>query len=523
MIVYKAEIEAGLQDKLTVASTSALCVLKDEIPEITRNKLDNGLREKIERAFGASQDQFDLFPVYTILVSTGWNKNDDVFGKIPTWEARYTPEDKPFNLEHEPSKIIGHITASCAVDDTLLPIDEDTIVDDLPSKYHILTSAVIYKPANNRNPEWTEATNKLIDEIKDGKWCVSMECLFNDFDYAMAEEDGRHTIVNRNESTAFLTKHLRMYGGQGSFQNRKLGRYLKNITFSGKGLTEKPANPDSVIFTDTSLFNGVFANLNLNDVLSEESGVITNRQLNNEETNMSDEKITLENLQKENEDLKAQVAELSKVSVADIQKQLDELTASLKLKDEELAKASEGVSVKETELTQANEQISVLKSENETLKSAKAELDKEVDGLRVSVTKANRTLNLYAYEIDPLEASSIVDKFISLSDEQFKDMVELIAKKKAGKDKEDKEDKEDMEDDCAEDKNKTDKSGDAEATITDTTSVQDAVASATSTEVEIPAQTITEVNEIQNKIEQAKAGVRDYFSKLLNNKKTNNK
>lgn len=510
--IYRAEVDAGLKDSLAIAHTQALCSLKGEIPEVTLKKLQVNLKERVERAFGAAQDQFDLFPIYTVLVSTGWNKNDDVFGKAETWKARYTPEDKPFNLEHEPSKIIGHITASCAVDDAFLPIDDNTVIDDLPSKYHILTSAVVYRAANNRNKEWTEATNKLIQEIQDGKWCVSMECLFNDFDYAMADADGKHTIVNRNEDTAFLTKHLRMYGGEGTFNDQKVGRYLKNITFSGKGLTEHPANPDSVIFTDTSLFDGVFAGANIlenitpDNAVSDESGVNNNStDLKNEETKMPDEKVTA--LETENTDLKAQIAKLTeeKAALADIQKQIDELTASIKIKDEELVKASEGVAAKEATLAQTVEEMTALKAEFEKLKAAKLADESTISSLSTSVTKANRTISLYAYELDPVEINSIVDKFISVSDEQFNDMVALIAKKKNGKEM--KEEKEEKKEGCASEEVKKDES-------------HDAVASAEAVKSdEIPGQVANEdVNDQKKKVEVAKASVREFFSNVLSNK-----
>ena len=77
-----------------------------------------------------------------------------------------------------------------------------------------------------------------------------MECFFKGFDYGLFNsETGEYKVLARNEETAFLTKYLRAYGGDGKHQNYKLGRVLRNITFSGKGFVDKPANPDSVIFT----------------------------------------------------------------------------------------------------------------------------------------------------------------------------------------------------------------------------------------------------------------------------------
>ena len=48
---------------------------------------------------------------------------------------------------------------------------------------------------------------------------VSMECIFRGFDYAVQAPDGNKHIVARNEETAFLTRHLRSYGGTGEYQD----------------------------------------------------------------------------------------------------------------------------------------------------------------------------------------------------------------------------------------------------------------------------------------------------------------
>ena len=74
-----------------------------------------------------------------------------------------------------------------------------------------------------------------------------MECLFPNFDYALTAPDGSTKVVSRDEASAFLTKHLRSYGGSGEYQNYRVGRLLRNLSFSGKGLVSKPANPRSVI------------------------------------------------------------------------------------------------------------------------------------------------------------------------------------------------------------------------------------------------------------------------------------
>ena len=63
-----------------------------------------------------------------------------------------------------------------------------------------------------------ERMNNIIEEIEEGKWFVSMECMFPNFDYALRDSQGESKIVRREEASAFLTKHLRAYGGTGKYE-----------------------------------------------------------------------------------------------------------------------------------------------------------------------------------------------------------------------------------------------------------------------------------------------------------------
>jgi len=241
--IFKSEIQDGLKEKIISSmSISSTCELEICDPFLLNKPL---------RATAENKNQMDLHYLKSILVTTGWNKNDDVFDKAEVWTARNTPSDKPFNYEHDQKQIIGHITGSKVIDEDGNDVAEGVSVDELPKKFHILTSAVLYKFWED--PKKQEEMNDIISGIANNKWFVSMEALFNNFDYAM--DDGvTAKVIARNEKTAFLTKHLRAYGGNGVFNNVKIGRVLKNIVFSGKGLVSKPANPESIIFDETEAF-----------------------------------------------------------------------------------------------------------------------------------------------------------------------------------------------------------------------------------------------------------------------------
>ena len=82
-----------------------------------------------------------MYHLESVLVSCGWNKNDDVFMPQATWAARNTPEDKQFNFMHDENDIIGHITGSY-----VLTKDGKAVADDesqMPEDFDIITQAVL--------------------------------------------------------------------------------------------------------------------------------------------------------------------------------------------------------------------------------------------------------------------------------------------------------------------------------------------------------------------------------------------
>lgn len=235
--IYPAEERvAGLAEKIAKASavSCGVNVAPNLTPNLTKAKAGT------VRAVAANLKQLDLYYLKSILASTGWNKNDDYFDPSQTWLARTTAEDKPFDLEHKQDDIIGHITDCYAVGED----NEKITADEAPAFFRVASEAVIYKAFEDEVLQ--KRIDDIIAEIEDDKWYVSMEALFDDFDYVTMEGE-TSKVISRNKDTAFLTKYLKAYGGDGTFQNKRLGRVLKNITFSGKGLVKKPANPESVI------------------------------------------------------------------------------------------------------------------------------------------------------------------------------------------------------------------------------------------------------------------------------------
>jgi len=429
--VFKAERDAGLEQ--AIASNCSLAYISPVILvfEDGQQAIKQAIaiqQQSIELSLGKKTD-FDLYPIYAILATTGWNKNDDIFAIQDTWAARYTPEDKPFNCGHVPSKIIGHITGSVVVDDKYEIIPDTTVVDDLPGKFHILTSAVVYKHINSRDKDLQEAAAELVDGIKRGEWFVSMECLFNDFDYGLTTASGEQQVIRRNEATAFLTKHLRIYEGTGEYNGCKVGRVLRNITFSGKGLVKNPANPESVIINDASQFAGVFASLaNHKD-----------EQINIGENSMADDvKLLQDQLAAANRKIEELGEQQVKATIAGKDTEITTLNSAIaaqnKKVEELTASYNAAVKAKDDAVAAQNAATATI----ETLTKERDALQTELSGMKAEAQKTNRISTLVDKGVDKAAAEAIVAKFANASDETFAEVVtmqaELVLAKKSKSD-----------------------------------------------------------------------------------------
>lgn len=422
MYIYEAEKLAGLEELLSAKSSIVYASLLEKSNIFEANK---NIKNNIKAL--ASLDDSDLYYTQSILVTTSWNKNDDIFDAREVWLAKDTPSHKPTNLEHNEGAIVGHIVSNWPITDEGELI-EDLSVDQLPKKFHILTSSVIY--TGYTEPELRERAQNLIAEIESGNKYVSMECFFKGFDYGLINKaSGEYKILSRNKDTAFLTQHLRAYGGRGEHQNYKIGRVLREITFSGKGFVNKPANPESVIFTRDNLYFGNETNLQdkneeKNDDFIEE-GVFSN-QANLKENNMSiDPEVTAEALPETTEPVVEQQAEVSveipateETPVVETETQTE--AAETKKEDEEKEEMKKKM---ETMKAALDEALLQLNSTNETLAAYK---EKEEE-MAKKEKKAKRVASLVESGITEEVAVAAVEKFELLDEETFNAISSLLS------------------------------------------------------------------------------------------------
>lgn len=322
----------------------------------------------------------DLYPVTSILVSTVWNANDDVFLKDEVWNARHTPIHHPVNINHDQDVIVGHMTDIWAVDDHGEIIPEDTSVEDLPAIYSLVNASVVYTSWYEQ--EKSDQVMELINSIEANKMFVSMECIFEDFDYVLSSSK-EYKVVKRTEETAEISKHLRCFGGNGLFGDYRVGRAPRGILFTGKGFTTNPANKRSIIFTN------IPAPSDYEDgVQSLVAHVLENKQ-------MSD------TIQADLDTLKQEFAALSASFEA------------LKSEKEALA-----LLLEETK-SKAQAELEAFQKENSELKAS-------IDNLKLEYQTLTRETELTSEGLPQDKASASAKLYINLTDEQWVPVKEAL-------------------------------------------------------------------------------------------------
>ena len=430
--IYEQEIQDGLEEAIASNSTIAYC---SEILNFTDTISISDLggdeaKAKADNLFESAaqnNDQIDLYYLSSVLVSSGWNKNDDVFDSQEMWQARSTPEDKQFNFMHNEKDIIGHITGNYVVDfeGNRLDSKADWIEAGSPKDFNIITNAVLYTSWSDQDLRGRMA--KIVQEIEEGdKWFVSMECMFPNFDYALQNSQGETKVVRREEASAFLTKHLRAYGGTGKYEDYTVGRLLRNISFSGKGLVSKPANPRSVILRNESNLTETESKLvTISSQKENEMSDVLQKQVDELKVELSEARATNETMKQEMEEKKAEAMKL----------QLESFEATISDKDEAIASL-------ETQFNETSAKVKELEEALAAVEVAKEEAVAQIEEIKKAAALEKRTLALTEAGLEDEELNDAIAKFESLDDETFDFVVAKMGKKYGEKEEEEEDKKE---------------------------------------------------------------------------------
>jgi len=211
------------------------------------DKVERAAQEKAAVLAFPDERQGDLQYIRSILVSAGTNKNGAHFLPSEMMRAHNTIVHKAIDIEHDETKVIGHIY-DCAFlykdgesfDPMKLMAEfKETSRDPDEMDIDIAIAGVIHKM---RFPEYA-------DEITRGEWKVSMECFFKDFDIKVGNQ-----IITRTEAVTLgytpedlIGGFVKIMAGQKALGKHFVARVLRGITFSGMGIVKNPANPHSIV------------------------------------------------------------------------------------------------------------------------------------------------------------------------------------------------------------------------------------------------------------------------------------
>lgn len=425
--VYKAEREAGLEEKIRAQASIAYACVVEPCPELSGENLTRAAR--LLQAQAAEAGHVNLYPFKSLLVTAGvWNKNDDVFDRAEVWAARRTAEDQPINDGHDCSKIIGHMTDvyPANASDQMERLADDLTIDELPDKYHLVDTGVIYKHFDKEDLQKRVAT--IIKAVAEQKKAVSMECLFYGFDYGIIDPNGKQHVVTRNEESAFLTKHLRAYGGDGLYEKHKVGRLFRNMSFSGKGMVDKPANPASVVLATAEQI-----------LFSARNSVEHIKKISRDSTNTVYFQMSEQIAQAKSQE---SIQVMNEVEL--LKRQLEEANAATKRETEEKTKAQAALKEIETqkvagvaaENKSLSEKLKATEEAKAAAEKAAAEAAKERDEVKAELAKSeakqklqDRVTTLVDIGLSKEEANAKAERLQKLDDEAFKAEADYESKK----------------------------------------------------------------------------------------------
>ena len=437
MKIYAQEIQDGLEQVIKENNTIAYCshvICQDDTLMTSEASVDAD--KAVARSFfelqesqAENKEQIDLYYLSSVLVSSGWNKNDDVFDAKEMWEARSTPEDKQFNYMHNEKDIIGHITGNYVTDFSGNKLDDKLSWEEAgsPKDFNIISTGVLYKSWSDM--ELRERMQNIIEEIEEGKWFVSMECLFPNFDYALKNSQGEMKVVAREEASAFLTKHLRAYGGTGKYEGYTVGRLLRNISFSGKGLVSKPANPRSVILNDNQSFSEFESELvTVSSIKENNMSDVLQKQLDDVKAELNEARATNETMKQEMEAQKSEA----------IESQLKTFEAEITAKDEAIAEV-------QAKADEALAKIAELEESLSASEEAKLEAIAKVAEIEKAAALEKRVAALTEAGLEGEELDEAIARFENLDDSTFDFVVAAMSPKMLEQQKKMKEKEEEKE------------------------------------------------------------------------------
>lgn len=263
--------------------------------EIKLHEETSVLKEKVSFAIklpSKEEKQPDLLYFSAIFVSSGENLNHAYFLSSELVKSEGTIVNKAVDMEHKEDEVVGHIYEHVFIDKDGNTLDLKELADTDVGRVdkldvHVAIAGILYK---SRFPN-------LAEEVTQGKWKVSMEAYFSDFDIKIGD-----LIMSKKEAEAlgFASDSESMFGKLAKvvkdgveIASGTLTRVLRGIVFSGMGIVMHPANPASVVLetANNKVLNHIQEEIVLNyDKLDDKKNVNTEESVSSDKENIMEHK-----------------------------------------------------------------------------------------------------------------------------------------------------------------------------------------------------------------------------------------
>jgi len=321
----------------------------------------------------------DLLPIaFDACVVNRVNKNGDVINSATAAEILKNFINKPINIEHDRSRVIGCIlTANFSKfgnNESLAELD----IKDMKEPFYITLGGVMWKIINPQLANLVEESNDPSSENY-MKVSASWELGFSDYDLVLLDKNNKNLedakFITDEGQKDKLSKNLKALGGTGKIDNNTYiyRQVIGDVIPLGIGLTSNPAaDVQGVAVKDNDEIEVI--DLKLKEDESESSDIHKNNISQNDENTVNQEGVIKRIIMK----------------IENINQITDELLKQVKASSvtdfiqEELKKASEVF------IAEKNEKDLAVKATNEKYEALSTESEKikeELERVKAALTK----------------------------------------------------------------------------------------------------------------------------------------
>ena len=207
----------GKPMKYTTSFSSQISSVKPDTDiqeSIARESLES-LKEIAPSSIDWDQNADLLGVAFNAALANRFNKNGDGIDAETAIKIKDYFIHKPTNIEHQKTKIVGHVVGASLSDYKTSTIISSEAASSYKAPFNISLSAVLYRTVN---PDFINLVERSVDEEDElfQKISASWEIGFNQYKIALGSSDLQHAeIISDEKLIADLTPYLKQHGGSG--------------------------------------------------------------------------------------------------------------------------------------------------------------------------------------------------------------------------------------------------------------------------------------------------------------------